>query len=254
MVYSLRFVLIAAALLAAGAAGPAGAQAGLARERAGLGINSGTPSPEPLIFRGEAAWQRSRASDYSLYAGAREQPRWGMHETGAYGGIIQPLTGSFGSSLEAGYVQDTLLASRRYVLTGQLHTDLRDGRALSLGLQYSLYDGDFGSRAGAPGDLPYRNGYSLASSRFPGGGSLPGYQLQFGYQHSPASSFGLAYGRDLDSFTPNLETAGQRQFTFTGQHWLTPSWALNYDVLTYDLASPLRSQNLRLGLGMRYRF
>ena len=255
MVYSLRFILMAAALLAAGAAGPAAAQAGLARERAGLGINSGTPSPEPLVFGGEAAaWQRSRASDYSLYAGAREQPRLGMHETGAYGGIIQPLTRSFGSSLEAGYVQDTLLASRRYVLTGQLHTDMRDGRALSLGLQYSLYDGDFGSRAGAQGDMPYRNGYSLASTRFPGAGSLPGYQLQFGYQHSPASSFGLAYGRDVDSYTPNLESAGQRQFTFTGQHWLTPSWALNYDVLTYDLASPLRSQNLRLGLGMRYRF
>jgi len=58
----------------------------------------------------------------------------------------------------------------------------------------------------------------------------------------------------VESHAPNLESAGQRQFTFTGQHWLTPSWALNYDVLTYDLASPLRSQNLRLGLGMRYRF
>jgi len=52
MDYSLRFTLIAAALLAAGAAGVASAQAGLARERAGLGIKPGTPAPEPLVFAG----------------------------------------------------------------------------------------------------------------------------------------------------------------------------------------------------------
>ncbi len=256
MGYSLRFTLIAAALLAAGAAGVASAQAGLARERAGLGIKPGTPAPEPLVFGGEAAaaWQGSRTSDYSLYAGALEQPRLGMNQTGAYGGIVQPLTGSVGSSLEAGYVQESQLVPRRYVLTGQLHSALRDGRALSLGLQYSLYDGDFGSRTGAPGDMPYLNGYSLATSRLSGAGYSPGYQLQIGYQHSPTSSFGLAFGREAETYAPYLESAGQRQFTFTGQHWLTPSWALSYDVLTYDLASPLRPLNLRLGVGMRYRF
>ena len=256
MGYSLRFTLIAAALLAAGAPGIASAQAGLARERAGLGIKPGTPAPESLVFGGEAAaaWQGGRTSDYSLYAGAREQPRLGMNETGAYGGIVQPLTGSIGSSLEAGYVQESLLSPRRYVFTGQLHTELRDGRTLSLGLQYRVYDGDLSSRSVAPGDMPYLNGYSLASSRLPGAGYSPSYQLQFSYQHSPASTFGLAFGREVETYTPSLDSAGQRQFTFTGQHWLTPSWALNYDVLTYDLAYSPRQQNLRLGLGMRYRF
>jgi hypothetical protein len=256
MGYSLRFTLIAAALLAAGAAGVASAQAGLASERAGLGIKPGTPAPEPLLFGGDAVaiWQGSRTSDYSLYAGAREQPRLGMNETGMYSGIVQPLTASFGSSLEAGYVQESLLAPRRYVFTGQLHTEFRDGRALSLGLQYRVYDGDLNSRAIAPGDMSTLNGYSLASSRFPGAGYSPGYQLQLGYQHSPASTFGLAFGREVETYAPSFDSVGQRQLTFTGQHWLTSSWAVSYDVLTYDLASPMRPQNLRLGLGMRYRF
>ena len=258
MGYSLRFTLIAAALLAAGAAGVASAQAGLARERAGLGIKPGTPAPEPLVFvfggEAAAAWLGSRTSDYSLYAGAREQPRLGINETGVYGGIVQPLTGSLGSSLEAGYVQESLLGPRRYVFTGQLHTELRDGRALSLGLQYRVTDGDLSARAVAPGDMPALNGYSLASSRLSGAGYSPGYQLRFGYQHSPASNFGLAFGREVEIYTPYPDSAGQRQLNFTGQHWLTPSWALSYDVLTYDPASPLRPQNLRLGLGMRYRF
>jgi hypothetical protein len=140
------------------------------------------------------------------------------------------------------------------VVTGQLHTELRDGGALSMGLQYRVYDSDLSSRAVAPGDMPSLNGYSLASSRLPGAGYSPGYQLQFGYQHSPASTFGLAFGREVEIYTPYPDSAGQRQVTFTGQHWLTSSWALSYDVLTYDLASPLRPQNLRLGLGMRYRF
>ena len=45
--------------------------------------------------------------------------------------------------------------------------------------------------------------------------------------------------------------AGLRQFSFTGQHWLTPSWALSYDVLSSDPSS-FRLQGLRLGA--RYRF
>jgi hypothetical protein len=74
------------------------------------------------------------------------------------------------------------------------------------------------------------------------------------YQHSIASSFGLALGREVETFTPFHDSAssGARQLSFTGQHWLTPSWALSYDLLSQDAASPLRLQGLRLG--MRYRF
>lgn len=256
MSHLLSLMLIAAALTAAGAAGVAAAQAGLAGDRAGLGIKPGSPVPEPLIFGSEvaAAWQAGRPSDFSLYTGAREQVRFGVSEAGSYGGVVQPLIGNLGSSLEAGYVQESLHAPRRYVLTGQLHSDLREGRALSVGLQYRMYDGDSVLRTGSPADTPFRNGYSLASAWLPAAGYSPSYQLQFSYQHSPASIFGLAFGRDVEAFTPYIESSGPRQLTFTGQHWLTPSWALSYDLLTYDLATPLRSQNLRLGLGMRYRF
>jgi len=38
--------------------------------------------------------------------------------------------------------------------------------------------------------------------------------------------------------------------------WLTPSWALSYDLLSGDLAGPstLRLQGLGLRFGVRYRF
>jgi hypothetical protein len=98
------------------------------------------------------------------------------------------------------------------------------------------------------------NSFTLAPARLTGAGFAPGYQLQMSYQYSAAGTLGLALGRDVETFTPFIDPAipGQRQFTLTGQHWLTPSWALSYDVLSTDVATPLRVQGLRLGV--RYRF
>jgi hypothetical protein len=39
---------------------------------------------------------------------------------------------------------------------------------------------------------------------------------------------------------------------FTGQHWLTPSWGLTYDLLSGESGDSMRVQGLRLGV--RYRF
>jgi hypothetical protein len=77
--------------------------------------------------------------------------------------------------------------------------------------------------------------------------------LQLHYQYNPTTTFGLVLGRELETFTAGFDSpgAGSRQFSFTGQHWLTPSWALSYDVLSNDPSS-FRLQGLRLGV--RYRF
>jgi hypothetical protein len=74
------------------------------------------------------------------------------------------------------------------------------------------------------------------------------------YQHSASSRFGLALGREADGLSPLYDPSlsGPRQFTFTGQHWLNPAWALSYDVMSQDATTPLRSMGLRLGV--HYRF
>ena len=63
-------------------------------------------------------------------------------------------------------------------------------------------------------------------------------------------ALGLLEGRELETFTSGFDSVatGSRQFSFTGQHWLTPSWALSYDVLSNDPSS-LRLQGLRESLG-----
>jgi len=249
-----------AALLAFTASAALG-EPGIAREHiAGLGLQprSGTVTlPADLAFGSEAtqAWKSSRSPDYTLYAGSRAISHQGLRSDEAYGGIVYSLPRGWGSSIEAEYVQESLLAPRRYALTGQLHTAFGDGRTLSMGLKYRVHDTDSGLRYGAPLDTPaVGNGYTLAPYQHYGASYAPSYQLQMSYQHSLASSFGVALGREVETFTPFYDPSisGPRQFMFTGQHLLTPSWALSYDVLSQDAATPLRSLGLRLGV--RYRW
>ena len=256
---ALKFTLIAVALTAAAAAGVAVAQAGLSTERAGLGLKplrDAAAPPSGFAFGDEAvyAWQGTRPADYALYGGVRELPRLGLRSTESYGGVFYPLSDTWGSSLEAGIVQESLLAPRRYALTGQLHTALTGGGGLSAGLSYRVYDADFGLRSGTLRETTGMNSYTLAPLRLPGTTFAPSYQLNLSYQYSAASTFGLALGRDVETSTSFFDVLGYgpRQLTFTGQHWLTPSWALSYDVLSNDPGNPFRLQGLRLGL--RYRF
>jgi hypothetical protein len=62
----------------------------------------------------------------------------------------------------------------------------------------------------------------------------------------------------METYASAFDPAGAypRQVSFTGQHWLTSSWALSYDVVSGDISSPspLRLQGMGLRLGMRYRF
>jgi len=227
---------------------------------AGLGLTTqaGTAAaPADLAFGGEATqvWQMTGRSEYSLFGGMRDAPNVGLRAAESYGGIVYSLPGGWGSSLEAGYAGESAFATRRYSLTGQLHASFSEGRALSVGLKYRVLDTDSGMRYGATGEMPVTNGYTLTPSRQAGAGFAPSFQVQMSYQHSAASTFGLALGREVETFTPflNLGASDQRQFMFTGQHWFTPSWALSYDLQPQDIASPLRLQGL-LRLGVRYRF
>lgn len=256
-----KFTLLTTVLAAMAVAGVAAAQAGLSNERAGLGLKPSRDAaalPAGLAFGGEPAqaWQMRRPADYASYGGVRELPRLGLQSIESYGGVFYPLSETWGSSLEAGVVQVSLLAPRRYSLSGQLHRALAGGSEFSIGIRYRVYDADFGLRSGATGETTGMtgNGYTLAPLRLPGTSFGQSYQLQLSYQYSASGTFGLALGRDLETFTPFFDVPGNvpRQLTFTGQHWLTPSWALSYDVLSNDPGNPFRVQGLRLGV--RYRF
>ena len=256
MRYSLKFSLLALALAAM--PGAAAAVTGLSAERAGVGLKLADASHAGggigLRVARPEAWQvaASEASDEVAYSRIRDTVRLGARATEYLSGVYFPLSEAWGASLESGVLPGSPLLPRRYSLAGQLHTAFAGGGGLSIGLKYRIYESDMGVRDGVPLDAAGTYGYTLVPLRAPGASPGSSYQVQLSYQYNPANIFGLAYGRELETFTPGFEVPGNGpRLTFTGQHWLTPSWALSYDLLSNDPNS-FRLQGLRFGV--RYRF
>jgi YaiO family outer membrane protein len=251
------FHLVLSALLLAGPVLCAQAANGLSIERSGIGLRQPLAATEAAAIR---AWRSDFAlaatapeSAASTYGGLRHGTRLGLPAPESFGGISYPLSERIAGSLELGVIEGSALAPRRYSLSGQLQAAFESGSTMSIGLTWRVYEPDYGARPGGGLDIAPANGYSLVPVRTPGTGLGPSYQLQLHYQYNPTTTFGLVLGRELETFTAGFDSpgAGSRQFSFTGQHWLTPSWALSYDVLSNDPSS-FRLQGLRLGV--RYRF
>lgn len=260
VLFTMRYACrVMAGLGAISVAGFAVAQVGLWDDRGGLGVRPSAreSAPLPASSRTDPGAQRQASSsrDYELYSGVREMPRLGTSAPESYSGVAYTMSRNWGSSLEAGVMPESARAPRRYSLAGQLQTALSDERGVSVGLKYRHYDPRPGLRGGPYGDpLGGTGGPELASSAAPGLFSSQSYEVRLRYQHSASSSFGLALGRDVETLTPGLGAGanGERQFMLTGQHWLTPSWGLSYDLLSDEPGTSMRVQGLRLGV--RYRF
>ena len=251
---------ISAALLLAAAVTTAQAATGLSPERGGLGLKEPAAPPDlaaARILRGEYSRVGIATADEpattTAYRGLRERTRLGLSALEAYGGLTRAFSDRIAGSLEFAPIESTALSPRRYSLAGQLQTVFDATSGLSIGLTYRVYEPDSETRFPGASDIMPANGYSLVPVRTPGTGLGPSYQLQLHYQYNLTTTFGLVLGRELETFTSGFDAVatGSRQFSFTGQHWLTPSWALSYDVLSNDPSS-LRLQGLRLGV--RYRF
>jgi hypothetical protein len=255
------FAFMMIALLVAVGAAPAQATMGLSPERGGLGLRRPAAEPDPVatrVLRGEYTLAAPGVEGTAApYGGLRYRTRLGVSARESFGGLTYHLSDRSAASVELGMMESTPLAPRRYSLSGQLQTAFDSGSGMSIGLSYRVYEPDYWTRPGGGLEMTQPNGYSptysLVPVRAPGTGMGPSYQLQLQYQYSSATTFGLVLGRELETFTAGFDSTGAalRQFSFTGQHWLTPSWALSYDVLSNDPGS-LRLQGLRLGV--RYRF
>jgi len=243
------------ALLAATGIAPVVFAAGLDLGRSGIGLRQ----PRPAAHLAESAvggnafgtWQAT-ADGHAVYSGVRERSGALLPAQESFAGIAYTVSSSLAASLELAVSDPTAIAPRRYALAGRLHAPAGSG-GLSVGLTYRLYDDRSLGMRSVPNGGAVADGYALVPVRAPGTGLGPSYQLQLQYQYSASTTFGLVLGRELETYTPAFDRAGTglRQFSFSGQHWLTPSWALSYDLLSDDPGS-LRLQGLRLG--MRYRF
>ncbi len=250
MVFAMRKgVRILAGLCAVTLTGAAAAQIGLWNDRGGVGLRPSTPEAPASSGSSLSGTQPSPSRHYELYRGVREVPRAGSPAPEAYSGVAYSLSRRWESSLEAGVVPESASVPRRYSLAGELGTALSGGQSVGVGLKFRQYDTTSGT-------LPYgalRGGVDSAYALVPSALDSS-YEVRLNYRYGVSSSVGLALGRDLETLTPGLDSPanGERQLMFTGQHWLTPSWGLTYDLLSDEPGNSMRVQGLRLGV--RYRF
>ena len=191
-----------------------------------------------------------------VYGGTRTIPRLGLANSQAVGGMLYPLSRNWFSTIETSVDTASPLVGRGYGLHGQVHRALPGGWDVSFGLHYNAYDTGSGLAGSAlePSTLP-----GPAWSEHPAaavGSTTAGYALRLNYRYGERNTLGVTYGSagepDYTRQMLGMYPGDGRQFGLTGEHWLTPDWAVNYGLMAQEQAGPYRGQGLRLGL--RYRF
>lgn len=194
----------------------------------------------------------------TVYGGVRQTERFGLRDSEESIGYYHPLAPDWNALVEAS-VSEQHRVLAKYSLFGQLSKQLPEGWALSLGLRHSEYNLT-GVNLIVAGVERYwgnfRGAYTLYSGRPEGARSGEAHRFQLNYFYGERSTVGLSVtaGREVENTGPpaGIVTSNVRDVTFTGRHWMTPDWALSWDVLAHEQGNIYRRQGFRIGI--RHRF
>jgi YaiO family outer membrane protein len=147
----------------------------------------------------------------------------------------------------------------RYTLHTQVNRALPGGWGVGFGVRQSDYNFATTNLLSFSAEHNWgglRGAYTLYSNRAEGvtfGGTR---RLELSYSYGDRNVVGLSYttGRDIDyAGVPMMPySADVRDWTFSGRHWVSPNWALTYDVLQQDLGPLYRRSGLRLGVSRSF--
>ena len=145
----------------------------------------------------------------------------------------------------------------RYTLYSQVTQNLGGGFGVGLGLRHSEYNFSTGNLLALSAERSFgsfRGAYTLYSNRLEGASLGSAHRFEVNYLYGERNMIGVAYttGRDIDhTFTyAGAAFSDVKDWTLSGRHWLSPNWALTYDVLTGDTV--YRRQGLRLGVSRSF--
>jgi YaiO family outer membrane protein len=173
-------------------------------------------------------------------------------------GVHQPAGQNIPALAESN-IHTLVDALPRYTLYSDVTRALPGGWGLGFGVRETEYSfstrnllsfsahRDFGS---------FRGAYTLYSNGAEGSGLGSAHRFEVRYLYGERNTIGLSYttGRDIDNAgLPMAFSSGDvRDWTLSGRHWLSPNWALTYDVLSQDQGSFYRRQGLRLGVSRSF--
>ena len=194
----------------------------------------------------------------SLYGGTLETRRFNANNlrfsTARYRPLSQPSIELSQSSRNP--LHDAL---PKYTLYNQVTRALPGGWGLSFGVRQSEYNFASANLLSLSAERyfgNFRSAYTLYSSRADGSALGSAHRFQLDYLYGERNTVGLAYttGRDIDhpGLGIGLQSNDVRDLMLSGRHWLSPNWAVTYDVLSQEQGTLIKRQGLRLGVSRSF--
>lgn len=147
----------------------------------------------------------------------------------------------------------------RYTVYSQRTQALPGGWGLGFGVRQTEYNFSAANLLSFSAERnfgSFRGAYTLYSSRADGAALGSTHRFEVSYFYGERNTIGLAYttGRDVESLalSTGQSLSDVRDWTLSGRHWLSPNWALTYDVLSQDQGPLYRRQGLRLGVSRSF--
>jgi YaiO family outer membrane protein len=191
----------------------------------------------------------------TLYGGALETHQFRVSDVDVRTSLYRPL-----SALGAGNPTASYDALPKYILYRNVNQSFGGGWGLGFGVrqtEYNLATNNLYSVSAERYLGNFRGAYTLYSSRTEGADLGSARRFQVNYFYGDRNTVGLAYttGRDIENLgmSPGLPLNDARDVTLSGRHWLTPNWALTYDLLSHEQGGSLyKRQGLRLGVSRSF--
>jgi YaiO family outer membrane protein len=247
-----RAAVALAALVALGraAGGATEIEAGYSRET----LTNGLPDWKRAYL--EAAHHFGARS--TLYGLLQETERFSLRDTQTTAGLYFPLGTSWTGLAEAGYSSQHQVLPRSTVYA-QLLRSFGAGWNAFAGLRHNEFTAE-ASDVFTLGAERYwsawRGAYTLYVGRPEGASSASSHRFDLDRYYGERSSIGLMFvtGRELESVGPpvGLISSDVRAVSLIGRHWISPAWALSYELGAHEQGDLYTRRGGRLGL--RYRF
>jgi len=192
-----------------------------------------------------------------LSGGTSHSRRFTTNDTDYRFGLHQP-NGAYIPALSEPGVASLIDTMPRYTLSTRVTRTLPGGWGLGFGVrqtEYNFASANLLSFSAERAFGSFRGAYTLYSNPAEGTGLGAAHRFEVSYLYGERNSVGLAYttGRDLDrvAIPATLSLSDVRDWTLSGRHWLSPNWALTYDVLSQEQVL-FRRQGLRLGVSRSF--
>ena len=195
----------------------------------------------------------------TLYGTLRETERFDLRDFELAAGYTHPLGEKWTATIEASHSPDhNVLAENSFF--GQLHWVVGGGWVLSGAARFSSYT-DTDTRVLSAGVERYFGHFRAAYTYYNGkprdANAASSNSVAFDYYYFDERSrvgVAISWGREVENVGPptGIVSTDVRSITLAGRHWLTPGWAIAWEIGTHEQGDLYRRTGGRLGL--RHRF